>query len=313
MLLSTLDFSEKLIAAIKTSKSSVLVASAFIKTEALKKLLAIESNIEVVIISRWQKPDLISGASDVEVYELCQANGWKFGVCQNFHGKVYLVDQQNIFLGSANLTQRGLNLTSFSNIEFGTVIPANKFDLQKIERFLDSEIIWLDEIKFAAIKHDLETAKESKQPLSSMAWSDDVKNLLNSNVQYLWVQELVFKSPDELLHLDLNDDYHLHDYDLLNLNLDVFSPESLKSSFKRSRLYYWVIFQLNEHTEMNFGGLTHALHNALLDDPLPYRTEIKEFIAILFSWFEFLDDEFIVTKHQRTSSVKHSNRALDNA
>ena len=55
---------------------------------------------------------------------------------------------------------------------------------------------------------------------------------------------------------------------------------------------------------MNFGAFSAALHNALLDDPTPYRKRVKEFVAILFAWFEFLNDDFELTKHNVTTSVK---------
>ncbi|MCY4329917.1 MAG: hypothetical protein OXC48_07565, partial [Endozoicomonadaceae bacterium] len=130
------------------------------------------------------------------------------------------------------------------------------------------------------------------------------ENLLITEVDYLWVQQLLFTTPDELLHLNLNNEHHAHDFGLLNLSLDELSYDSLCMAFKQSHLYIWVISQLKRNNSMQFGAFSAALHNALLDDPAPYRREVKQFIQTLFAWFELVKDTFIVTRHNRTSSVK---------
>ena len=304
MLLTSANFSEQLFTAINRAESSLLIASAFIKLDALKALADIRSDLNVTVVARWQKRDLVTGASDPEVYQFCQSKGWQFGISQNFHGKVYMVDRQDVFLGSANFTQRGLNLGRTANIEFGTVIPADQTNLQRIDQFLKTEIIWLDDDIFNSLEKDIESTKDNHLPPSDQTWSEHVKNLLITEVDYLWVQQLLFTTPDELLHLNLNNEHHAHDFGLLNLSLDELSYDSLCMAFKQSHLYIWVISQLKRNNSMQFGAFSAALHNALLDDPAPYRREVKQFIQTLFAWFELVKDTFIVTRHNRTSSVK---------
>ena len=43
-----------------------------------------------------------------------------------------------------------------------------------------------------------------------------------------------------------------------------------------------------------FGALTEKLHNALVEDPKPYRREVKELLSNLLSWVEELEMEEIV-------------------
>jgi len=304
MLLEGESFSQDLLNSISKCNKSFVACSAFIKSKALDTLLAGIQDIEVIIVARWQKQDLISGASDLEAYQLCKERGWKFGISQNFHGKVYLVDQSSIFLGSANLTQKGLNIGSLSNIEFGTTISASRADLDKIEQFLETEVVWLDEYQFKLLKEDIDSTERYSNPISELHWPDSIQNKLLRNVSYLWVHDLVFNSPQVLLCLNLDEESQLHDFDLLSLDIDALTAGSLRSGFKRTRLYLWVISQLRQNQEMNFGAFSQALHNALLDDPTPYRKEVKEFIATLFVWLEFLSDEFEVTQHRKTSSVR---------
>ena len=304
MLLTSSNFSEKLFFAIEQAKSSLLIASAFIKIDALKQLIKLNLDLDVTVISRWQKHDIVAGASDLEVYDFCRSNGWRFGISQNFHGKVYVVDQQQIFLGSANFTQRGMHLTSASNIEFGTVMPASQADLGRLENFLQTEIIWLNDMLFEALEQDIKASEKLNLPLSEHGWTDNVKNLLATDINYLWIQQLLFTPPTELLNLDLSNEAHQHDYNLLDLTLDELSKERLRVAFKQSHLYLWAICKLKQERQMNFGAFSFALHNALLDDPAPYRREVKQFVAVLFEWFNLLENGFEIIKYKRTMSIR---------
>ena len=304
MLLSSSDFGDRLREAISACEAKLLIASAFIKSAALEALIEFRVDADVVVVARWQKQDLVSGASDLDAYQLCKERGWKFGISQNFHGKVYLVDQNSIFLGSANLTQKGLNIGRLSNIEFGTAIPANRADLDKLDQFLETEVIWLDDYQYQLIKEDVDSTERLSSPLSELQWPSEIQKQLLKKVSYLWVHELLFNVPQTLLCVNLDEESQLHDFDLLNLDIDTLCTESIKIGFKRSRLFLWTISQLNQNREMNFGSFSNALHNALLDDPTPYRKEVKEFITVLFSWLEFLPEMFEITKHRKTSSVR---------
>ena len=42
---------------------------------------------------------------------------------------------------------------------------------------------------------------------------------------------------------------------------------------------------------LSFGGLTSALHNSLLEDPLPYRSEVKKLVQNIFSWVNLAGKE----------------------
>lgn len=306
MLLGSSDFRNRLSTAVQRAESTLLIASAFTKVEALKKLLSsIGKNVTVVVVSRWQKHDLLTGASDLEVYNFCKEAGWDFGISLNFHGKLYVVDKSNIFLGSANCTLRGLNLTDVCNIEYGTVIPVESADLQKIDQFLREEIVWLNDHVFGLIEREISDSRDNAVGfLSSAKWSSFLRSELVTEVRFLWVGELLFGSPEQILNVEFDNQEKLHDFELLGLDLDCVDSTELERQFRKTRLYQWVIYQLNEHKEMRFGSVSAQLHNSLLDDPVPYRKEVKEFVSVLFGWLQYLDHEFSVVQHSRTVSVK---------
>ena len=297
MILESHEFKRELLASIAQVDSSMVVLSAFIKKRALahSEFSGPLTTKSVTIVARWQKHDLISGASDLAVYEFCRANGWRFGIDLNLHGKLFLLDSKDIFLGSANLTQKGLHIGLTGNNEFGTKMSAGGADIDKIHSFIDSEVTWMDDDLYSHIVNEIEESRLSKVPALSSPWSKFIADRVNKPVNFLWVQELVFTTPSELLRLDLEDEKVAHDFDLLGLNLDEVNEASIKRSFRRLRIFRWMCTVLSAES-LSFGGVTAKLHSAILDDPKPYRVDIKNYNQIIFQWAEFIDDTFDVSR-----------------
>jgi len=291
-----------------SAENSIFITSAFIKEKAIEALLQdIPNSVKVEIVGRWRKNDLLMKASDLAVYELCRDNGWKFGIDQNLHGKLYLVDDSDVFLGSANLTQKGMSIGGFGNVEFGARFNAAQLDISRIRAYKNSEVIWVDEPLFELLKKEVDEAKLDDSDNTQMGWSSDVLDRLETPVDSLWVNELMFVGPQSLKYPDLDDENTMHDFEMLGLHCDNLGEENITAQFRQTRVYSWLRYQLNVEESLNFGGLTHRLHNSLFDDPLPYRKEIKEFVSVLFLWLECLHEEFEMTKHNRTTSVRLLN------
>jgi len=308
MLLGSTEFSQRLVKSLSFSKTSVLLSSAFVKINAIESITGPDfPSVNVSVVARWKKQDLLVGASDIEVYKYCRDKGWRFGIDQNFHGKLYLIDDTEIYLGSANLTGNGFGFNAVSNFEFGTVFSANEADMKKVNTFLDEEVTWLDDGIYDAIYADIEASKISPEPFANTPWSDDVMALINTPVNHLWVNDLPFVTPSSLLRMDFNCEFVRHDFELLGLDLDRLSKREIIFQFKRSRVYSWLLSQLSGGVEMNFGKLTKALHNALLDDPTPYRRDVKDFLINIFEWVKFMPDDFVATKHNKTTSIKRTD------
>jgi len=305
MLLVSDEFYDGVKSTIMSASNQIFVTSAFIKVRALESLLtSVPNNVEVEIVGRWRKNDLLMKASDIDVYRACQKRGWKFGIDQNLHGKLYLVDEAEVFLGSANLTQKGMSIGGYGNVEFGTKFDAEQIDISRIRAYKHSDVVWLDDDLFRLIEDDIYSADESTEEKSN-GWSTEILARLETPVEYLWVHELVFVEPQMLKFPDLDNESIAHDFEMLNLHCDNLGDENLRAQFRQTRVYNWLRYQIRDAESLNYGGLTHRLHNSLFDDPLPYRKEIKEFVSVLFRWMEFMETDYVVTKHTRTSSVRY--------
>jgi len=107
MLLDQNELIPKIKDIIDENTKEVLISSAYIKTSLLKKLESVLDQKDVSIYVRWEISDLINGASDLEVYELCKVNGWKLFRHNQLHAKFILIDNAVVILGSSNYTLSG--------------------------------------------------------------------------------------------------------------------------------------------------------------------------------------------------------------
>lgn len=293
MLLSSTEFKQRIQDELRNSQTDTLVLSAFIKSNALEWLLDCIPHRKLSIIARWQKRDLLFKASDVDCYNICKENNIRFGINLDLHGKVYAIDNK-IFVGSANLTSRGLALGKTQNLEFGVGFEAGEADKLKIENF-KNEVVWLDDLLFDQINDELDSHEPSKD-YSDQEWTTDLYEKINTPIHGIWVHQLNQCSPISLLNGNFDDASFAHDIDLLEIHIDQINSENLQNSYRRSLGFKWLSRILRENGSVSFGGITAALHDYLIDDPKPYRKDVKEFVKIIFDWAKFMDNDFVVAR-----------------
>ena len=305
MLLFSSDFTNDLLGAIENASNELVICSAFVKTQAIQHLLRdLSKDVRVTIVARWAKQDIVFGASDLEVYQWCQSKGYRFGINSKLHAKLYSIDQSLIFLGSANLTHRGLSIAGTGNVEIGTCIDPTDTDMEKFRSFINDEVVWVDDDLYQLLSSEIDTSQDVDSDVSGDVWSADVTAMLRKSTLHLWVSDLLFTSPKSLLSPNFESAEIVHDFELLNLNIDNFDANALKLGFMQTRLFQWLRDTAGINNAVRFGWLTNELHNALLDDATPYRSEIKEFVVIIFDWFKFMPETFEVTKFNVSETVR---------
>lgn len=65
-------------------------------------------DIKCTIITRFDRDLFINGSSSIEALSLLNQAGVEIIALQNLHTKLYIIDNQIVFTGSANFTQKGL-------------------------------------------------------------------------------------------------------------------------------------------------------------------------------------------------------------
>lgn len=282
----------------------VTLCSAYIRSEALRHLLAMApAGLSGRVLVRWQIGDLISGASDLETFEICQSRGLKLFIRLDFHGKVYCVPPHGVIVGSSNATLSGLGLRPGSNTEASTLVECKPSNMDLVDGFFTMATEVTEQI-VAAIRVALCTVQDS--PVSMVEWPESVLNLLSptSDVSSLLVSECLWSTADGF-GSSVHDLQFLHDLSLLGVRHDD-KPKRVQSALKKCALYRWLTKTLRHEpaNALYFGRLSALLQDSLLDDPLPTRRDVKDLLQCLLFWIQrFASDDLTVDRPNYSQRV----------
>ena len=259
------------------------IVSAFCKTTALE---FIDTNIkkpisDKKILVRFLLSDLISGATDFDLYDYCKANGWKLFIRFDLHAKTYIFDRKRCVLGSANLTSSGMGINFHGNYELSCFADVDEADIQKVDTLFDNAILVTNEL-YEVMKRDYEKAQENKASSEKAPrWSVAIERKFNPPTDVLFTFDFpTISSPD------MSD---VNCFEFLEFK-QLPSKEELKQAFRWSKAFLWLYNILSKAPEqtMYFGAVTAELHNMLINDPKPYRKEVKELLSNLLGWIQAL-------------------------
>ena len=289
-LLGTEAFRNLLGESLKKAKQEVVIFSAYIKligVEWLEKQLENEK-IKCTLVARWEKSDLAQGSSDLDCYPLCKKNKWQFKILKDLHAKIMLVDSKDLFIGGPNLTGRGMSLVPVSNKEMGIKVAATDTDNNIIKNLLDEAIIVNDDIfnKLVSWKKNLPEIKKTVYPDFPQILKDQIKE----NLDKIWSHNFPWCKAEDLLNLKDNTQNINHDLELFGLNKNNLDKEALRSGLENSKVYRWLIHQIKrqENEQIYFGSLSTIIHQSLIDDPKPYRQDVKKFQSNLYTYIKSL-------------------------
>lgn len=300
LLLETGTFRTALADALSSAEQEVIVLSAFIKLDALKWLIEASKTSNLKIVARWQLSDLAAGASDLECYQLCDDANIPFGISQNLHGKVYIVDSK-IFIGSANLTSKGMSLSHYENDEFGTGFEYGHAEKTKVRDYLGN-VNWLERNTVDLMAEFL-ASLDSNMGAQVNEWPQDIFQKGGPQPIGVWFHDLPMCGPKQLLAQTATETAIEHDLDYFRSSKGAEEDELLKG-FISSQICFWLEAQLQEFGELSFGKVTSLFHEQILDDPMPYRQHIKEGIANLFEWACVCKAKFEVTRPKHSQIIR---------
>lgn len=300
-LLTTQETKEKIIDEVSQTKDSFQIISAFCKLNTVKNL--IDKNIQNDISSkkllvRFRLEDILSGVSDIELYEYCKQNGWDFYIRFDLHAKTYIFDKKRCILGSSNLTGRGLDFEINGNYELSDFVEIDKSDIDKIDVLFDNSLRVDDEL-YVQLKNEFEKVKSQITPntnLKNYTWSKEIYNNFIPNLKVLFsfnfpsTKYPILSNPESILFLDCQFPAN---------------EETIKECFLRSNCYLWLKKVLTENGNcLYFGSIAKLLHDTLISDPKPYRKDVKEYLANLLNWIEYFDiDEIQIDRPNYSQRV----------
>ncbi len=300
-LLGTEKYRNELARCLNETASELIVLSAFVTKPGYQWIIdriGQQGGVGKLVV-RWRPNDLLSGASSLEVYEMAKKVGWSVFVYPDLHAKSILIDKSIVFVGSANMTGYGLSIVPGANRELGVKFPASPEDIAVFESIL-SESTLVTDLIVERLKEFLSTQPPKTSDLSGGNWSLELEHLFDKPPEKLWVADLLWAIPEDLLNLDGLDEERkrsaVHDLNILGLaDVDLIKREILSDVFIQCRSWKWLkkILSESEGQELYFGAITAALHSSLLDDPTPYRKEVKGLVQNLYSWASILNPQLI--------------------
>lgn len=285
----SLLFSTEILAAVNeelsSAKNSVQIISAYCKLNAIQKLnqLINKTVLTKRIMLRFRLDDIVKGSTDFEVLDFCICNGWEVFIRFDLHAKTYIVDSKRGIVGSANTTSSGLGLGMIGNFEMASLLDIEQQDLPKIERMF-RDALYVDSDLYKKLKRQVDSLDYTREG-QIYKWCDEIEALFNPKISTLFSYEfpesknLASQIGDYISFLDLSITYE---------------REQIKEAFRWCNAYLWLLSVLsNNGGELYFGALTQILHQSLVEDPKPYRREVKEMLANLLGWIDDLKMEEI--------------------
>lgn len=304
------DFRREVQKSIARCEHSVEILVGYAKIAAIHWLASAitDRKLKVSIVVGWSMNDLAGGSSDVLAYREATELGWKFGIRPGLHAKIFWLDRDELLIGSANLTPRGLHLGHIANIEAGVRVTPENVDKAKLARLLDRSI-WLDDDLYAEIEQKLASHRsDDSTNKEDVNWPESIEEKLAAMEKILWVDDFFMTKPDYFhSHINTKDPIVQHDLTLLGQARYAPAREEVQAAMSTTTAISWLKMVLEDEAEgaARFGRLTALLHDALLDDPKPYRSNVKELLSNLIAWIEFAEmPDFEVIKHKHTRSVK---------
>lgn len=299
-LLTTSEAKNKIAEQVSKATEQLHIISAFCKITAVE---FIDKNIknslkEKKLMVRFLLSDILNGVSDFSLFEYCKAHGWQMFVRFDLHAKTYIFDRRRCILGSANLTSKGMGLGLYGNYELSSFAEIDDVDLKKIDVMFDNAILMTDEL-YTQMKIDYEKACRTSSVFSEISqWNSSIERQFNPTIEVLFTYDF-----PAVMIPNFND---INCFEFLEFN-HIPTKSELQEAFRWSKAFLWLynfISTLPNKTSY-FGVITAALHNTLINDPRPYRKEIKDLLANTLSWIQLLGmNEIIIDVPNHSQRVR---------
>ncbi|MBD5439169.1 MAG: hypothetical protein HDR37_11530 [Treponema sp.] len=281
-------------AEISRAKESVHIITAYCKEVALKELVArIPQSVRSKrLLVRFRLGDIVDGSTDFSILEYCLSHGWDVFIRFDLHAKTYIIDNERGIVGSANATASGLGLKSNTNYEVASLVDLKPEDMAKVSRLFCGSIKVTAEV-FSMLKKQYDKIDKTCSDGETLSWDDSILHMFHRDVRTLFSHDFpdttIVPGDGGCIPPFLDDS-------------ECADARQIKEAFRLSNCYAWLLSVLRKNGGcLYFGQLTAELHDALVEDPKPYRKDVKMLLANLLTWTQELHMEDIVIDMPRHS------------
>lgn len=273
-----------------------MVVAPFVTLEALQYVVErVDDRSDLQVVARWRGQDLLSGASDVEIYPYLKRVGIPLFVHPNIHLKLLIFDNARAFHSSGNITRNGLGLDAKGNVEVGCDVILQTEDWKHLHRIL-AESMWVDDHIYKQAKEYVEANQARAE--TSVAPKLQLKEAAEKD--FSWLSLPATTSPDELWHYysgSLDDAKTLEIAAAASKDLLIFSlsgdldesnfHQSLKANFRAHPFVQKFVEALEAEGSLRFGFVRAWLQQNCSDKPQPYRRDLDITVRNLYNWLQY--------------------------
>ena len=283
---------------IREKKQLQLIIAPFIKRNALKQLLDVCENVSnLKVVVRWSAQDIITGVSDVEIYEDLKAKDIKLFRHASIHLKMLVFNESWAFHTSGNITQSGLGLRENPNVEVGAQIQLEINDWIKIQKLLD-QADRIEEEDYEKVCQYKQENKSSPLPLPPLnLHPEEDKTFSRFSLPAVQSPEKlyeIYQNPDLFKNYDDLFSAFVHDITLYNIASGLEEEEFFKElivNFKEHPFIKVVSSFVKEEGSVRFGQMNSWITNHCSDKPTPYRSDLKTSTNKLYDWLKCFFEE----------------------
>ena len=275
------ELTSELVKKIENGKNRINIISAFCKIEALEYLDKYTSSIpEKKIVVRFRMDDLLSGVTDIDLYDYCKNHGWELYINLDLHAKVYLIDKE-CFIGSANLTSHGLSIDKLGNLEISKFFELDEEEIIQLNKVFASSRKMDDEL-YEIMKNKIANTEHVQR--KSYVWDKSIINEYNQTYELLFQED--FPLNDSPKNMIIDEKY-------IGIERSD-SIEIIKEKFADSKIVKWLIsiLEKKENNEIYFGELSEKIHSIIFQEPKQYREDVKKLQERLYNWLTDLNYDF---------------------
>lgn len=286
---------------LKNATESVQIITAYCKESTFKNLHNC-INQEVIqrrLLVRFRMDDVIKNSSDLSALKFALANGWKVYIRFDLHAKTYIVDNKRGLIGSANATNSGMSLGSNANMEMATLVDIDMKDITRINRLFE-DAICLNDALLESLENQLANI-----------------NIKNTNEKHTWdktITSLFHPKIDTLFSHEFPENSHIEKGEYIQFLDTVFDGDvsKIKEALRWSNPYLWLLKILDDNGGcLFFGALTEKLHNSLINDPKPYRKDVKQMLSALLEIITTLEmEEVVIDRPNYSQRVRLSDKSF---
>lgn len=286
--------------------------SPFINTQTLLHVLGHRTGEPTVIVTSWRLDHLVFGASSLDCYDACKENGWTLYINDALHAKFYSTSLRSAWLGSANLTNKGLSYTDHPNIELLYYVPVLPTEVRiwahrviaKSRLVTDELYSWYKEVLKAQPEPPIidHTAADRGNTTTAPFLISQLP--ASTSPHRLW---MVSNDPS-LASEDWNEMAAVeHDRALYGAN--PFVPyedflHELDGSFFAHPFVDAIVAQITSEG-VRFGEIKEWIQNNCTDVPVPYRRELTPHVQSLYQWLITLSpDRFEIIQPHITQIIR---------